>query len=85
MIYTILGVMVAGFVGFIFLKRWAIRRRRNMSRTPDASILAELKILEADLPHDFLKSARLSAEKKLNDRKKKRVEAIYLDHPELLE
>lgn len=77
--------MVLGFVGFIFLKRWAIRRRHNMSRVPDPRILAELKILETDLSHDFLKSARLSAEKKINDRKKKRVEAIYLEHPELLE
>jgi len=84
MIYTILAIdliVALGFVGFFFVKKFA---RRRASAAPQKAVLEELKLLEADLSHDFLKAARASAEKKLSDKKRKRVEAIYLEHPDLL-
>lgn len=81
MIYTILIVVALGFGGFILVKKFA---RRRASAAPRAAILNELKMLEEDLSHDFLKAARASAGKKLDDKKRKRVEAIYLEFPDLL-
>lgn len=81
MIYTILVVAAICFFGFLAIKGFA---RRRMRAAPQKAVLEELKTLEADLSHDFLKAARASAEKKLSDKKRKRVEAIYLEHPELL-
>jgi len=81
MIYIILVVAAICFFGFLAVKGFA---RRRVRAAPQKAVLEELKNLEAELPRDFLKSARSSAEKKLMDKKKKRVEAIYLEHPDLL-
>lgn len=79
-IVWVLVFAVAAFFGYRLLKKWARRRMES----PLPSLLTELAALEADLPHDFLKLARAEAKKKLDDKKRKRVEAIYLEHPELL-
>lgn len=78
--------IIFGLGGFIAVLYFGLRilGKRRARLGPGKALVRELAALEADLPHDFLKLARAEATKKLEDKKRKRVEQIYLENPDLL-